>query len=485
MKLHTHNNNKSKNLIRISENIQTRIYVPSSLLLKRDSALQYIPTGLSKFTFMSTISILLLFNNFQSKAQVPLSTFRFPAEFEQQQAVWLGWEKKDTALQQITVKIIKKLQGKVPVKMVIASNDLEKSVIDFLFKNGVDLHQIEINVVPGDRFWIRDNGATFLLNSEKQLGVVDFQWSSYGYYDWLLEKRPEMADGIEALKNMQLMSDESKLDQKMAKVTGSELIGSKLVIEGGALETNGKGVLLQCEEVTLQRNPGWIKEEIEKEYRRVLNIKKVIWLKKGTADDERKFLPYRNYVFTGVGGHLDEFVRFANSNTILLAWIDEEDKDKNPLNHITYERMKENLKILEKATDQDGNPFRIVKVPLPSVVELPQDNKNNETYNDTVFANTIPEEVNSSNKVVVKVAAVSYLNFLITNGMVINASYVNHGTSKEHEERVKAIFKEIFPDREQVWIDVFPLNRNGGGIHCMTHQEPFHSKKGKSNIPLT
>ena len=449
----------------------------------RDFALRCNSTGLSKSTFVCTISMLLLIRTYTCQSQVNLNTFRYPAEFEQQQAVWFGWEKEDTSLQNTAVKIISKLQGKVPVKMAVASEELGESAIKFLTKKGINPDQIDFYVIPGDRFWIRDNGATFLVDNDARMGVVDFQWSSYGYFDWLLEKLPQMATAIKAVRDMQLINDKSMLDQKMALITGSELIESKLVIEGGALETNGKGVLLQCEQVTLQRNPGWTKEQIEEEYRRVLNIKKVIWLKKGTADDGRRFVPYRNYVFTGTGGHLDEFVRFADAHTILLAWIDEEDKDKNPLNHLTYERMHENLKILEKATDQDGNPFRIIKVPMPSIIELAQGTQHGVTSDDSEFAGYLTGTENSPGKKMIRVATVSYLNFLVTNGMVINASYVNHGTPAQREERVKAIFKEVFPDRKQVWIDVLPLNRNGGGIHCITHQEPLSISKESMVIP--
>jgi agmatine deiminase len=236
---------------------------------------------------------------------------------------------------------------------------------------------------------------------------------------------------------------------------------------------------LQCEQVTLQRNPGRTKKQIEEEYRRVLNIKKVIWLKKGTADDGRSFNPYKNYKFTGTGGHLDEFVRFADANTILLGWIDEEDLDKHPLNRITYERMKENFEILKKSTDQDGKPFRIIKVPLPSIVEFEPEEHKNDIFKDNDFSHLISETENYSDNEMIKVATVSYLNFLVTNGMVINASYINHGTSIQHEERVKAIFKEVFPDKEQIWIDVLPLNKNGGGIHCITLHEPLPTKKEK------
>ncbi len=132
----------------------------------KDSALWWISTGLSKVTLVCTISILLLIHNFTVEAQGTINNFRYPAEFEQQQAVWFGWEKEDTARQNTTVKIIRKLQGKVPVKMAISSYELGDSAIKYLDKNGIDLDQIEFNVIPGDRFWIRDNGATFLVNNE-------------------------------------------------------------------------------------------------------------------------------------------------------------------------------------------------------------------------------------------------------------------------------------------------------------------------------
>lgn len=421
--------------------------------------------------------MLFFSNNSLCQAQIAPNSFRYPAEFENQQAVWFGWERNDTALQNTGAKIIRELQGKVQIKIAVASYDILESARKILEEKGVDLKLIEFNILPGDRFWIRDNGAIFLVNDEAQLCVADFQWSSYGYFDFLLKNRPEIDFNIKIVKNMMMNNDESILDQNMALITGSKLIKSKLVIEGGALETNGKGVLLQCEQVTLQRNPGWTKKQIEDEFRRTLNIKKVIWLKKGTVDDEIKFSPYRNYLFTGAGGHLDEFVRFADANTILLGWIDEEDKSKHPLNKVTHQRMEENLKILEKATDQDGKQFRIIKIPLPSIIELSMAESNEGNIYDTEVSNLFFTESDSSNKKMIKVATVSYLNFLLTNGMFINASYINRGTSIQYEERVKAIFKELFPDREHVWIDVFPLNRNGGGLHCITQSEPVNRQK--------
>jgi agmatine deiminase len=114
----------------------------------------------------------------------------------------------------------------------------------------------------------------------------------------------------------------------------------------------------------LERNPNLKKEYIESEFRRVLGVSKIIWMKKGLADDPLHFFRRitGKYMGGGTGGHTDGFVRFANASTILLAWVDESEKDLNPINRMNYEHMSENLKILESSTDQDGNPFTIVKV---------------------------------------------------------------------------------------------------------------------------
>ncbi|MCX6282703.1 MAG: agmatine deiminase family protein, partial [Bacteroidetes bacterium] len=77
-----------------------------------------------------------------------------------------------------------------------------------------------------------------------------------------------------------------------------------------------------------------------------------------------------NYIDVGIEGHTDEFVRFSGPNTILLAWVDENEKDLNPVNRMNYDRLNENFNILQMATDQDGRTFTIVKVPLPDVVPL-------------------------------------------------------------------------------------------------------------------
>ncbi len=404
------------------------------------------------------------------------ATFYMPGEFEPHEAVWLGWEEYDTTMHEVAYDIIRGLKGKVPVKVAIDSDSLKRNAQSRLSLAGIDTTAIQFFTTPGDRYWIRDHGTAFLVNQRGELAAADFGWNLYGYYAWWKQREPERADSIDYWEKEELNGKTSKVDSLMSVLTGAQHIKSNLAIEGGSLESNGKGVLIQCQAVTLQRNPGWTKEEIEAEYKRVMNVKKVIWLRQGLADDEHIWhLHHRKYVTLGTGGHTDEFVRFADPNTILLAWIDESEKDLHPLNQLTYSRMQENLKILEASTDQDGKPFRIIKVPLPSPIEQPavvvEKSSPTEFWKLTPKA-FLPAERPAIGDSLIRVAASSYLNFLVSNGVIINASYTQHGTPTGREEKVKAILREVFPDRQQVWINALPLNWNGGGIHCSTQQEP-------------
>jgi agmatine deiminase len=420
--------------------------------------------------------IILTWMLYSCQQQSDQSAFYMPGEFEPHEAVWLGWEESDTAMHRVVFDMVRALSGKVQVKFAVDSDSL-KAVAQAKFHDaGIDTTTILFYTIPGDRYWIRDHGAAFLINQQGEMAAADFGWNLYGYYDWWKFREPELADSIVLWEKNELNGKTSKVDSLMGILTGAQHIKSTLIIEGGSIESNGKGVLLQNEAVTLQRNPGMTKEEIEAEYKRVMNVKKVIWMKKGLADDEHIWhLHDGTYVTMGTGGHTDEFVRFADANTILLAWIDEDEKDDHPLNRITYDRMQENLKILEASTDQDGKPFRIIKVPLPSLVEWPAavvEKRNDGEFWKLTLKSFLPHERPAVGDTLIRVAATSYLNFLVTNGVVLNASYIQHGTPTDREKKVSAILKEVFPDREQVWIDALPVNRNGGGIHCSTQQEP-------------
>ena len=404
------------------------------------------------------------------------AAFYMPGEFEPHEAIWFGWSLNRPQYYPAVAEMIKGLEGHVNIKLAADSDSLVNVAKQSLSDFGVNISAIEFHVMPGEAYWIRDHGATFLINRQGELTAIDFDWNTYGSLDWYKMREPELADSIEIWKQQDMKGKRSKVDSLMGVSTNAKIIKSNLVMEGGSIESNGKGVLIQSEAVTLQRNPGWTKEEIEAEYKRVMNVKKVIWLKQGLADDEHIWhLHNGQYVTIGTGGHTDEFVRFVNANTILLAWVDEEEKDKHLINQLNYERMSENLKILEASTDQDGRRFRIIKVPHPNVIERPiivSEEKSDSIFSRIPPNNFLPEERPAIGDTLIQVSASSYLNFLVSNGVILSATYTHRGTPTEKEAEVKGIFEEVFPGRKIVWIDAMEQNWNGGGIHCSTQQEP-------------
>jgi agmatine deiminase len=408
--------------------------------------------------------------------------FYMPAEWEPHDAVWLGWESDSTyGFYPVVIEMIKTLTPKVTVKMAFDSDSLMNTAKKYLMSQQIDTTNIKFYVIPGDRYWIRDHGAAFLVNTKGELGVADFGWNHYGYPVFLKEKYNGNKDSVSIYLNRRTtaMNRTGKVDSLMASIEGAKILKTDVVTEGGNIEVNGQGTLIVCEFAMKHRNPNLTKDYMELELKRVLGVSKVIWVKRGLADDPNGF--FRRITGDYVGGgvqHSDEFVRFSNANTILLAWVDESEKDLNPINKMNYERLNESFEILKNATDQDGNPFIIVKVPLPDL--KPRKIIATKEYSKEPSLNLPASRfyISEAPKVgdtLLRVPASSYLNYLVTNGVVLVSSYVDEGSSKKKESRVKAIFETQFPDRKIVFINAMPQNWDGGGIHCSTQQQP--SKK--------
>lgn len=437
-----------------------------------------------KYITLTILMVLILSCKTEKSADTDSLSGKFymPAEWEPQDAVWLGWEPDSTyGFYPVVTKIITTLSPKVTVKIAFNSDSLMQTAKDYLVLKKVDTTNIKFYTIPGDRYWIRDHGAAFLVNDKGELGVADFGWNHYGYPVFLKEKFNGNTDSISKYLNRRLSSMQrtGKVDSLMASIEGAKIFKTDVVNEGGNIEVNGKGTLIICESAIKHRNPDLTKDYIESEFERVLGVSNVIWLKQGLADDPNGF--YRrisgNYVGGGVQ-HSDEFVRFSNANTILLAWVDEGEKDLNPINKLNYESLTESYEILKNARDQDGKPFTIIKVPLPDLItkSITATKEYSDEFSYDIPANRFYEsEAPVVDDTLLRVPASSYLNYLVTNGLVLVSSYTSEGTSKEKEDRVRNIFEAQFPNRKIVFINVMPQNWDGGGIHCSTQQQP--SKK--------
>jgi agmatine deiminase len=434
---------------------------------------------MKKFNLLFSLFLFLAFlHSCRQEPQDP-AAFYMPGEFELHEAVWFGtWYMGEggEGYNRVISEVMKAIEGHVSIKMAADSDSIQQMAKKQLDSLGVDTSKIQFFVMQGEAHWIRDHGAAFVINRQGDLGAVDFEWDAYGSLDWRILRDSTLLDSLEFRKEKIRTGKRAKVDSLMAVATGAEWIKGNLTIEGGSIEVNGKGVLIQCEAVTLQRNPGWTKVELEEEFKRTLGVKKVIWLPEGLAEDEH-ILHFQlgKYVGYGTGGHTDEFVRFADARTILLAWVDENEVDKHPLNKVNYERLSRNYEILKKEKDQDGKPFKIIKIPLPNHQERPlvvSDTLYDEPYYPLRSFSYEDQKNLQVGDTLMYVAAASYMNFLVTNGVVVTSSYAKDEVSVKREKEVEALFKQAFPGRKVVFVDAMPLNWQGGGIHCSTQQEP-------------
>ncbi|MBI1342038.1 MAG: agmatine deiminase family protein [Terrimonas sp.] len=398
-----------------------------------------------------------------------------PGEFEPQEAVWLGWQAYENYYP-VNISMVRSLLPFVKVKIATESDSIQIIAKKLLAENKIDTSQVQFFTMPNNEFWMRDHGAAFIINGKGDMKAVDFVWGTYGYREWLIEKYNGNEKKADSALTKSLASKRGKVDSLMGVAENIPVERSWIRIEGGAIEVNGKGTLLLNEPLTLSRNKGISKDSIAREFKRVLGVKNIIWLQTGLAEDPHIIERITGkYVGIGTGGHTDEYVRFADANTILLAWMPEEEKDMNPVNKINYERMNINYNILSSAKNENGKPFKIIKVPLPDLIskQIKLLDKGNWDDSLNMPVSAFKESENfKAGDTAYRVAAASYLNFYVTNRMVLLPSYISQGTAAKKEEAVKQLFQSAFPGREIIFMDAMPLNWEGGGIHCGTQQQP-------------
>ncbi len=335
----------------------------------------------------------------------------------------------------------------------------------FLSKFNIDTAKIKWVKDSVTFYWMRDSGPIFLTNGSGDVRIADFGWNMFG--ESFVTKKP--------MNERALLI--GRIDRRMAKKLSLETVPTDMVTEGGAMEVNGKGVLMAIEETAKQRNPGKSLEEIEKEYLRVLGCTKIVWLKRATMQDRYFDGATAGNYFTvqGANGHIDEVAKFVNANTIIIASIDEQEKDNNPISKIDYEILKENYEILKKATDVNGKPFHVIRVPSPDLTQtdfiskiiIDDSTRKNPNYNFSSLKNGDTATI---------VSAVSYINLFIADKAVLLPAYWHLGmplSEKKKDDEVKSLFTKLYPDRKIVQINPLPINYDGGGgIHCATQQEP-------------
>ncbi|WP_228495468.1 agmatine deiminase family protein [Microbacterium sp. VKM Ac-2870] len=267
---------------------------------------------------------------------------------------------------------------------------------------------IELLEAPVDEFWMRDVGPTFVVDDERP-GVL-------GAVDWIFNGwgAPEWAEWQKSAQVARIVGE----------AIGAEVISSLLVAEGGGLHVDGAGTVLLTDTVQLdpKRNPLADRARVEDEMARTLGANRAVWLSRGLT---------RDYDELGTAGHVDIVATFAAPGHILLH---EQQDSAHPDAAVSALIERE----LEEAYRADGRALEITALPAPATLT-----------DDVGFVDW------------------SYVNHLVVNGGVVACGF---GEEKA-DARARAILSEAY-GRPVVTVDARPLFSRGGGIHCITQQEP-------------
>lgn len=270
--------------------------------------------------------------------------------------------------------------------------------------------------------WIRDTGPIILSDRR---GAC-FQFNAWG--------------GMDGGCYRDFGRDE-RLKVRLCEWLGLECVKGGLVLEGGAVSTDGEGTLITTKECLLNknRNGGMSKEDIGKELKGVLGVEKVIWLEYGAGFD------------WDVDGHVDNMAVFVGSAHVVLLWADENEcKEQN-------KRSRKAVQVLEKSRDAKGRRIRVSKV--SGGVMMVRSEKEAAGVERNVEERVRERQAGEC-------VCASYVNFVVAE----DVAFVPRFGDVERDRRAMRELSEVFEEygKRVVMVDAREFVLSGGGLHCLT-----------------
>lgn len=246
--------------------------------------------------------------------------------------------------------------------------------------------------------------------------VLDDETGALGGVDWIFNAWGDQGGSFE---------HDARIAATVLEAAGVPRIPSLLVNEGGAIHVDGAGTVMVTETVQLDpgRNRYATKERVEAELARTIGTTHTIWLPRGLT---------RDYEPLGTRGHVDMVAAFASPGTVLLH-------EQRDAGHPDHAVMRELRAVLEQSVDAAGRPFTIVDLPAPAALT-----------DDEGFVDW------------------NYVNHLVVNGGVIACGY----DDPTADALARELLASAYPGRTVVTVDAREILARGGGIHCITQQQP-------------
>jgi agmatine deiminase len=308
----------------------------------------------------------------------------------------------------VYAEIVRVLAKTERVEILCQSAAGRRAAKQVLSAHGVT-RNIRLHLHATDRSWLRDSAPTGVHAKDGSVHWVNWAFNGWAKYQ---NYRRDLTIGPRVARITGLPSHTPR------HADGS----GRVVLEGGGIDTDGRGSLLVTEEWLLSRvqvrNPGMGRKDYEALFAAELGIRNTIWLGRGCLGDDTH-------------GHVDDIARFVAPGVVVVA----HEPDVSDANH---GRSLDNLKRLRKAKDTRGRPLEVVTLPFPRPVIM--------------NGQRLPA---------------SYANFYIANGVVIVPTF------NDVADRVALdTLARVFPRRSVVGIHAVDLVWGLGTLHCLTQQQP-------------
>ena len=348
-----------------------------------------------------------------------MDKYILPAEWHTQSCVQLTWPHEDTDwrdyLDDITETFVQIAKAVAHYEPLVIAAKYPERVREVLAEslNDDEMARVSIYECDNNDTWARDHAFITLVptsDASAPCRLLDFRFNGWG------EKFAADKDNRinHTLYNKGVFS-------------GERVDYDDFVLEGGSIESDGRGTVLTTSVCLMapHRNQPMTQAEVEAVLKERLCARKIVWFDHGQliGDD--------------TDGHIDTIVRICPDNTLLYVGCDDE-------NDPQYADLKVLENQLKQVTDADGNPYRLLKLPMPDAL-----------YDD---GDRLPA---------------TYANFLIINGAVIVPTY----NQEENDARALELVAEAFPGYDIIGIDSQTIVRQHGSIHCLTMQYPDECRR--------
>ncbi len=348
--------------------------------------------------------------------------FHMPGEHAPQEEVWMAWpERTDNwrngakPAQQCFVAVAGAIAEVTPVSMAVSARQYDNA------RSRLP-ETVRVVEMSTNDSWMRDIGPTYVVNGKGQRRGVQWRFNAWG----------GLVDGLYAPWDR-----DAQVAGKICEIRRDASYRAGIVLEGGAIHTDGDGTLYTTEECLLHpsRNPGLGRDEIERVLKGYLGAEKVLWLPDGLFNDE-------------TNGHVDNLMHVVRPGEVILSWTEDTGDPQ-------YEISRRALACLEGETDARGRRIEVHKVHIPGPLFVTEDEAAGIDMSDGM-------ERQAGTRL-----AGSYANFLITNGRIIFPLL-----DPNRDDQARDVLQTAFPDHEVVGIKAREILLGGGNIHCITQQVP-------------